>query len=81
MPKGAAKGPKPQLKSPAKAQAHTLQTSRRSSYSDEELLYKRAYLVKPQEDVGKPPKPMGEEDHTDLDQEVDSSSSFDLSRI
>ena len=77
VPEGAVKGPKPQPKSPAKAQAHMLRTSRRSSDSDEELMYERAYLVRPQEDVKA--KPMGEEVHQDLDQDEDPP--FDMSQI
>ena len=77
MPEGAVKGPKPQPKSPAKAQAHMLRTSRRSSDSDEELIFERAYLVRPQEDVK--PKHMHKEVHQNLDQDEDPS--FDMSQI
>ena len=47
VPEGAAKGPRPQQKSPVKVQAHMLRTSMRSSDSDEELMYERACLVRP----------------------------------
>ena len=77
MPEGTAKGPKPQLKSPAKVQAHMLRTSRRSSDSDEELMYERANLERPLEDVK--PEPMGEEVHQDLDQDEDPP--FDMSQM
>ena len=69
---GAAKGAKPQLKSPAKAQAHMLWTSRRSSDSDKKLLYERAYLVRPREDIKQRTAPMDK----DLDQDVDSPFSM-----
>ena len=59
------------------SQAHMLQTSRRSSDSDEELMYERAYLVRPTEDINRSPKP--KEDCNELDQEVDSP--FDMSQI
>ena len=72
---GAAKGAKPQLKSPAKAQAHMLWTSRRSSDSDKKLLYERAYLVRPREDIKQRTEPMDK----DLDQDVDSP--FSMSQI
>ena len=68
-PKGVAKGLKPQPMSPAKIQAYMLQTSRRSSDSDEELMCERACLVRPREDVK--PKPMGEEVPQDLDHDED----------
>ena len=77
MPEGVAKDPKPQPKSPAKAQAHMLRTSRRSSDSDEKLLYEKAFMVRPREYVEEPHEP--KEDRKDLDQEVDSP--FDMSWI
>ena len=52
MPEGGAKGTMAPQKSPAKAQAHMfLQTSQRSSDSEEELMYARAFLVRPRENI------------------------------
>ena len=80
MPEGAAKGPKPQPKSPAKVQAH-MRTSRRSSYSDEELMYERACLVRHREYVQ--PEPMVEQCHPDLSLRLDQDEDlpFDMSQI
>ena len=55
-----------------KSQAHMLRTSRRSSDSDEELLYERAYLVRPRENVEQRTEPLDK----DMDQEVDSPFSM-----
>ena len=77
MQEGAGRGAKPPQKSPAKAQAHRdmLRTSRRASDSDEELLYERACLVRPSEDVEQRTEPMDK----DLDQDVDSP--FNMTQI
>ena len=70
VPEGVAKGAKLPQKSPAKAQAHImmLRTSLRSSDSDEELMYERACLVRPRENIDRQTEPMDK----DMDQEVDS---------
>ena len=77
VPEGTAKRPKPQPTSPAKVQADILWTSRRSLDLDEELMYERAYLVLPREDVK--PEPMDEEDPQELDQ--DEELPFNMSHI
>ena len=74
VPEGAAKGANSLQKSPTKAQAHTLLTTQRSSDSDEELMYKRAYLVRPRENIERQTEPMDQ----DVDQEVDSPFNMNL---
>ena len=46
VPEGAGKDHKVQPKSPAKAQARMLRTSRRGSDSDEDVMYERANMVR-----------------------------------
>ena len=53
VPEGAAKGSKGPQKSPVKAQANVLWTSRRTSDSDEDLMYERAFLVRARDDIDK----------------------------
>ena len=52
-PEGAAKGAKGPQKSPAKAQANMLRTSRRSSDSDEDFMHERACLVRVRKEIDK----------------------------
>ena len=53
VPEGAGKDNKIQPKSPGKAQARMLRTSRRGSDSDEDVVYERANLVRLREGEGK----------------------------
>ena len=77
MQEGAAKGTKAPQKSPAKAQAHMLRTSRRSTDSDEELMYELAFLVRPSENIDRQTGAMGQS----MVQEVDSPFSMDQIRM
>ena len=51
VPEGPAKGTKQQPTSPTKVQTSMLRTSRRTSDSDDELMYARANLVRAREDA------------------------------
>ena len=77
VPEWPAKGPKPQPTSPAKVQARMLRTSKRTSDSDEELMYVRANLVRPREETK--PEPMVEEKSEVLSQ--DDELPFDMDQI
>ena len=80
MQEGPAKGPKQQPTSPAKVQAHmlwTMRTSKRTSDSDEELIYERANLVRARDDAK--PEQMVVEKPLALDQ--DDELPFDMDQI
>ena len=76
VPEGAAKGAKGPQKSPVKAQANMLKTSRRTFDSDEDLMYERAFLVGACEDIDKKGGPV----EPSMVHEVDSPFSMDQIR-
>ena len=76
VPEGAAKGAKGQQKSPAKAQANMLRTSRRSSDSDKDLMYEREFLVRASKEEDKTARVM----EPSMVREVDSPFSMDQIR-